>query len=97
MKLITQARSIIVERNIVDLEFLISRWSTDIHMFVACWSKLNLPLEDVALLYSVWRGPCHRDDSDLKTPKESRVSKKVLLDLQVFDQQTYLSWVNFFY
>lgn len=47
MRAITQAWKIAVERNSEDLEFLMSRWSTDIHTFVASWGEFGQTIEDV--------------------------------------------------
>lgn len=35
MKSITLARSIVIDRNTTDLEFLKSRWSTETHKFIS--------------------------------------------------------------
>lgn len=42
-----------IERNLADLEFLMSRWNTKTHTFVASWGKFSTLLEDVAMLTSL--------------------------------------------
>lgn len=39
-----------VDRNLVDLVFLISRWSSYFHTFVAAWGEFCSSLEDVFML-----------------------------------------------
>lgn len=46
-------RSIIVEKNPADLEFLISRWSTETYIFVAACGKFSSLSEDVPVLMSL--------------------------------------------
>lgn len=55
MKSITLARSIVIDRNTTDLEFLKSRWSTETHKFISSLGRERGGgggglLEDVALL-----------------------------------------------
>lgn len=42
-----------LERNSVDLEFLILRWSVETHTFVALWREFCPSLEDVAMFISL--------------------------------------------
>lgn len=42
-----------VERNLEDLEFLMSRWSIKTHIFVASWGEFGPTVEDVATLTSL--------------------------------------------
>lgn len=53
MNALVQARSISIDRNPVDLEFLVPRWSIEIHTFVASWAKFGPSLENVAMLTSL--------------------------------------------
>lgn len=53
MKAIVQARAVTVERNLVDLEFLVSWWSTETDTFVASLGEFGPSLEDVAMLTSL--------------------------------------------
>lgn len=50
---ITQARRMVVEWNSGDLEFLISRWSIEMHTFIPSWGEFSLTLEDVCVLTSL--------------------------------------------
>lgn len=40
-KTLVQARSIIVDRNPIELEFIVSRWIIKTHTFVASWGKFG--------------------------------------------------------
>lgn len=53
MSAITRARKVSVERNSEDLEFLVSRWSTEMHTLVATWGEFGPTLEDVVALTSL--------------------------------------------
>lgn len=53
MRAITQARKMAVDRKPVDLEFLMSRWSTETHTFSTFWAKFGPTLGDVHILVSL--------------------------------------------
>lgn len=53
LRAISQARKASVERDPKDLEFLLSRWSTETHSFVTAWGEFGPTLEDVAVLTSL--------------------------------------------
>lgn len=53
LKVIIRARLIAIEKNPVDLVFLMSRWSIETHMFVVAWGEFSPSLKDVATLMSL--------------------------------------------
>lgn len=57
-KVIIRVKSISIERNSVDLEFLMSRWITETDTFIVFWGGVSLTggrgHADVTI--SVWRG-----------------------------------------
>lgn len=53
MKGIVQVKLMAIERNSIDLEFLMSRWTIDTHTFMATWGEFSPSLEDVAMLMSL--------------------------------------------
>lgn len=42
-----------VDRKPVDLEFLMSRWSSEMHVFVTAWGEFSPTLEEVAVIVSL--------------------------------------------
>lgn len=50
LRSINLARFTDLKRNPIDLAFLLLRWSTSSHTFVAVWGELYRSLEDVAML-----------------------------------------------
>lgn len=74
LRAITQARKATVERDPKDLEFLLSRWSTEIHSFIAAWGEFGPTLEDVVMLTSLPTIPRSRT-SNLLTMRTRRDTK----------------------
>lgn len=52
-KALTMAQTLFTNRKPLDLEILISRWSTETDTFVAAWGEFGPSLENVAVLTSL--------------------------------------------
>lgn len=89
----TQARSTTIERNPVDLKFLMAQWGIETHTFEVSWGDFSPLLEDVAMLTSLLLFGKAYTTRLLWVERiiKGRVLEKVPLELQVFDQQCYLS------
>lgn len=53
LRSISYARFMVVERNPIDLAFLVTRWSTSSHTFVVAWKEFCLSLKGMAMLTSL--------------------------------------------
>lgn len=74
LKAIVRARSIAIERNPVDLEFLMSRRSVETHIFVSAWGEFTPSLKDVAMLMSLpFFGEAHSTGVTLKEKDQKKV------------------------
>lgn len=49
-KALNLSKTLVINRSPLDLEFLISRWSIESHIFVAAWGEFGPTLEDVVVL-----------------------------------------------
>lgn len=58
-----------INRSPMDLEFLISRWSTESHTFVTAWGEFCPTLEDVTVLTSL---PVFGESMAIKMPEKFR-------------------------
>lgn len=88
-----------VERNQLDLAFLVSRWSSHSHTFVAAWGEFCPSLEDVAMLTNL---PLFGhtlvldalDGEGVQLVEDLRAS---MSDAKyVTNKLTYLSWARYF-
>lgn len=99
-KALTQARTISIDRSQVNSEFLVSRWSTEIHTFAASCGEFGPSLEDLAVLISLQLfGDAHAIGVILSADdqKRSEFLNKALSDSRYpSSKATYLSWVKLF-
>lgn len=102
LRAITPARKASVERDPKDLEFLLSRWSTETHSFIAAWGEFGPTLEDVAVLTSL---PIFGDTQVAHfklTEKENKERHEALTSfLQktkygAAKKATFLTWATYF-
>lgn len=82
LKAIIQTRSIAIEENLAELDFLMFRWSTETHLFVAaCRSSAHRWRCGYAdVVSSIWRGPHYRGYSEWRRPEEGWISELVSLE-----------------
>lgn len=86
-----------VERNSVDLAFLVSRWSSNSHTFVTALGEFCPSLEDVAMLIGLPTfGNFHLVDS-LDVEGEKLVEElHAPMTKYSLNKGTYLSWLKYF-
>lgn len=92
---INQAWKMTVDRKSVDLEFLMSRWSTKRHSFVTAWGEFRSSLKDVAMLtYLLMFGKAHALGfyPDVENKKRIQALKTSLSKSKYSNKATYLSW-----
>lgn len=88
-----------VDRSPVDLSFLVSRWSSHSHTFVAAWGEFSPSLEDVVVLvglpiFGVYHVvDCLNDEGERMLGFLHDVTARAKY---TSNKLTYLSWMNFF-
>lgn len=98
------SKNLFIKRSPLDLKFLISRWSVELHTFVTIWGAFCPTLEDVVMLTSltllgeaktvmmIGSSEPILDDGD-----EARliILNEALSDSKVKDKSTYTTWINY--
>lgn len=104
-KALNLSKNLFINRNPMDLKFLISRSSVELHMFVPAWGEFCPTLEDVVMLTSL---PLLREVKTVMIPGSSElilddgdearliVLNEALSDSKVKGKSTYTTWVNYF-
>lgn len=104
-KALNLSKTLVINRNPLDLEFLISRWSIESHTFVAAWGELYPTLEDVAGLtglsiFGESRAIAMPRDLDVKLDEEGEIRlgllNEALSDSKHKGKSTYTTWANYF-
>lgn len=100
LKAIICATSIAIERNPVDLEFLMPQWSTKTHTFLTSWGEFSPSTEDVAMLILLpLFGEAHAIGVALSEEDQKKVellNKSLSSSKYLSNKTTYLSWVKYF-
>lgn len=100
------SKGLAIDRSPEGIEFLISRWSTESHNFIATWDEFCLTLEDI-VVFTIF--PClekQRPSSYLMVLKKISLDgegerklealNKALSKSKTKTKRTYSSWVNYF-
>lgn len=104
-KALNLSKSLVVNRSPLDLEFLISRWSTESHTFVAAWGEFGPTLEDVVVLmglpvFGEVQAVSIADDSSVSLDVDGEIRLTLLNEALVASKHkgksTYSTWVGFF-
>lgn len=88
-----------VDRSPVDLSFLLSRWSSHSHTFVAAWGEFSPPLEDVVFLTGLSMFGVHHAVDVLNGEGERMLGllhNAMERAKYISNKLTYLSWMTFF-
>lgn len=87
-----------VDRSPVDLAFLISRWSSYSHTFIAAWGEFCPSLEDVFMLTGLSTfGDYHTVDAlDDEGERLLALLHKTMSNAKSSNKGTYLSWLTYF-
>lgn len=84
-------------RSHVNLELLVSRWSTETHTLVTSWGEFTPTLENVSVMFPLSMFADEGTTSLVLSTKEEKKVQLLSFALRISNKSTYASWIRYFW